>query len=168
MNAHRSLFLLAAASILAVTVLVSAQDAKPASAPMPKITGKSLITVEELKWAPLPGITGAEFAKLVGDPTKEAHRAFFKYPVGLKSPMHSHSFGDRGVVVSGTLSLAVEGAPAKKLGPGSFFSLGSGVQHVTTVEGTAPCVFYMEREGAFDVVAAPEKDKEKDKGKDKQ
>jgi quercetin dioxygenase-like cupin family protein len=55
------------------------------------------------------------------------------------------------VVVSGTLSLAVEGAPAKMLPSGSYFSLGSGVQHTTAVEGDSPCVFYIEREGPFDV-----------------
>jgi hypothetical protein len=59
-------------------------------------------------------------------------------------------------ITIGTLSLAVEGAPAKKLPPGSFFSLGAGVQHVTAVEGDVPCVFYVEREGPFDVVVAEE------------
>ena len=119
-----------------------------------KITGKTLIAVDELKWEALPGLPGAEQARLVGDPAKGAHRAFFKYPVGLKSPLHSHSSGDRGVIVSGTLSLAVEGAPAKRLPPGSFFSIGAGIPHVTAVEGDAPCVFFIEREGAFDVVVA--------------
>ena len=88
----------------------------------------------------------------MGDPTKGAHRAFFKYPVGLKSPVHTHSFGDRGVIVSGVLSLAVEGAAAKNLPAGSFFSVGAGVPHITAVEGAEPCVFFMEREGPFDVV----------------
>ncbi len=121
-----------------------------------KIMGKQLVAASELKWVPLPSIPGAEQAQLVGDVTKEAHRAFFKYPVGLKSPLHTHTHGDRGVIVSGTLSLAVEGAPAKKLGPGSFFSLAAGVRHVTAVEGDQPCVFYMEREGPFDVVVVEE------------
>jgi quercetin dioxygenase-like cupin family protein len=91
-----------------------------------------------------------------GDPTKEGHRVFYKFPVGLKAPLHTHSFGDRGVILSGTLSLAVEGAPPKKLPPGSFFSLAGGTKHVTAVEGEEPCVFYIEREGPFDVVMASE------------
>ena len=45
-------------------------------------------------------------------------------------------------------------APMKKLGPGSYFTMAGGTKHVTTVEGDAPCVFYVEREGPFDVVMA--------------
>ena len=52
------------------------------------------------------------------------------------------------------LSLAVEGAAAKKLPQGSYFSLAAGVQHITAVEGEAPCIFYVEREGPFDAVMA--------------
>lgn len=130
-----------------------AQAARPEGAPITK----SLIATSELKWVPLSGITGAEQALLWGDPAKEAHRVFFKYPVGLKSPPHTHTFGDRGVIVSGTLSLAVEGAPKKLLPPGSFFALPAGTRHVTAVEGSEPCVFYMEREGPFDVVVVDQK-----------
>lgn len=136
-----------------VTVLAFAQAENPKSSQGAlKISGKTLMAASDLKWVPLPGIEGAQQALLVGDPAKEAHRAFFKFPVGLKSPAHNHSFGDRGVIVSGTLSLAVEGAPAKKLPPGSFFSIAAGIPHVTAVEGDEPCVFYIEREGPFDVV----------------
>jgi len=121
-----------------------------------RIAGKTLIAAEDLEWTALPGIPGAEQSKLAGDPAKGPHRAFFKYPVGLKSPVHTHTHGDRGVIVSGTLSLAVDGAPAMELPPGSFFSLGAGVKHVTAVVGEEPCVFYMEREGPFDVVVPEE------------
>jgi quercetin dioxygenase-like cupin family protein len=141
------------AALAAVALFVGAQekDRDHKSDPT-RISGKTLIAANELKWTALPGIEGAQQALVVGDPTKEAHRAFYRYPVGLKSPPHNHSNGDRGVVISGTLGLAVDGAPTKKLGPGSLFSLGAGVPHVTTVEGPEPCVFYIEREGAFDVV----------------
>jgi quercetin dioxygenase-like cupin family protein len=61
-----------------------------------------------------------------------------------------------GVVISGTLGLTLEGAPLKRLGPGSYFSMAGGTKHVTTVEGDAPCVFYVEREGQFDAVMAQE------------
>lgn len=145
--------LVGAVGLLWIPSFASSQGQPAKDSPL-AIRGKSLIAANELKWTPLPGIEGAQQALIVGDPAKEAHRAFFKYPVGLKSPPHSHSFGDRGVIVSGTLGLALEGAPRKTLGPGSFFSIGAGIEHVTTVEGDAPCVFYLEREGPFDVVVA--------------
>jgi quercetin dioxygenase-like cupin family protein len=151
MSAHRKPLLLAAAAGLTLFLAAATAQQEAPKSPVAKITGKTLIAANELKWEPLPGLDGCEYAKLVGDISKEAHRAFFKYPAGLKSPPHTHSFGDRGVIVSGTLGLAIEGAPMKKLSPGSFFSIAAGVEHVTTVEGSEPCVFYMEREGLFDV-----------------
>jgi quercetin dioxygenase-like cupin family protein len=157
MNRFRNVKWMAAGAALAlVPTLMSAQMGGQADAKPARIAGKTLMAADELKWAPMPGLEGAQQAMLWGDPTKEAHRIFYKWPAGTKAPLHSHTNGDRGVVVSGTLSLAVEGAPAKKLPPGSYFSLGSGVKHVTAVEGDAPCVFYIEREGPFDVVMAEE------------
>ncbi len=147
---------LAAIAGMTLIPLFARAEEKDAKISPTKISGKTLIAANELKWIPLPGIEGAQQALVVGDPTKEAHRVFYKYPVGLKSPAHNHSYGDRGVIVSGTLGLAVEGAPMKKLSPGSLFSIGAGISHVTTVEGNEPCVFYIEREGPFDVVVVEE------------
>lgn len=160
MNRHWTRMGIASACGLTLVSLIAfAQTPAPTPKAEPavtKIMGKTLMPASELKWVPLPGIEGAQQVLLVGDPAKEAHRAFFKYPVGLKSPLHNHTWGDRGVIVSGTLSLAVDGAPAKKLPPGSFFSIAAGIPHVTAVEGSEPCVFYMEREGPFDVVVVSE------------
>ena len=64
----------------------------------------------------------------------------------------SHAFGPTPVLRE--VSLAVEGATPKMLPAGSYFSLAGGVKHVTAVEGDAPCVFYIEREGAFDAIMA--------------
>jgi quercetin dioxygenase-like cupin family protein len=142
-----------------IPFLLSAQ-----AAPTQKIAGHTLIAADELKWAPAPGLEGVMQAPAFGDPTKEAHRVFYKFPVGMKAPLHTHTSGDRGVILSGTLGLAVEGAPMKKLGPGSFFQMAGGTKHVTTVEGDAPCVFYVEREGPFDIVMAEEAGAKKDAG----
>ncbi len=130
MNRTRSLIGIRSVCVLALVPLLAAPQSAGAKAQAAKITGKTLLPVSEVKWTPLPGIDGAEQAQLWGDPTKETHRAFYKYPIGLKSPVHTHTYGDRGVIVSGTLSLAVE--------------------------GDEPCVFYIEREGPFDVVLVDE------------
>lgn len=142
-----------------VPLIVSAQkneppkekQAQPAASVQPqKITGKTLLAAEEMKWLPMPGLKGAEQVTLFGDPTKEAHRILYKWEAGLKAPLHTHTHGDRGMIVSGTLSLAVEGAAPKLLPPGSWFQMAGGTKHVTAVEGDEACVFYLEREGAFD------------------
>ena len=138
----------AAFALLPILVAAQAQNAKTPA----KITGKTLIAAGEMKWVPMPGLEGAMQVPLFGDPTKEAHRILYKWPAGTKAPLHKHTAGDRGVIVSGTLSLAVEGAPPKMLPAGSYFSLAGGVQHATAAEGDTPCIFYLEREGPFDAV----------------
>jgi len=116
-----------------------------------KITGKTLIAAADMRWTPMPGLDGAMQVVLVGDPAKSAHRILYKWPAGTKAPLHTHSFGDRGVIISGSLSLAIDGVSPKVLPPGSYFSMAAGTKHITAVEGDAPCVFYLEREGVFDV-----------------
>jgi len=153
----RSLALFSAGLAVAAIPLLLAAQAQTNQAQLAKITGVSLMPADTLKWVPMPGLEGAQQAALFGDPTKEAHRIFYKWPKGLKAPLHTHTSGDRGVIVSGTLSLAVEGQPAKMLPPGSYFSMAGGTKHVTAVEGDAPCVFYIEREGAFDVKMVEER-----------
>jgi quercetin dioxygenase-like cupin family protein len=135
-----------------VPILVAAQ-ADMAKKPASRITGKTLMVPSEMKWMPLEGIEGAMQCAVFGDPTKEAHRVFFKFPVGMKAPLHTHTSGDRGVIVSGTLAIGLDGGTPKKLPPGSYFSMAAGTKHTTMVDGDQPCIFYIEREGAFDVVA---------------
>ena len=153
----RSLSLVATGATLALIPLLfaaQAQTQKPAAPPAAKITGKSVMTAEDLKWVPMPGLEGAQQCAVFGDPTKEAHRIFYKWAAGTKTPTHTHTNGDRVVIISGAMSLVVDGAPAKKLTAGAYFSMAGGTKHSATVEGTEPCVFYLEREGPFDIIAA--------------
>jgi anti-sigma factor ChrR (cupin superfamily) len=142
-------------ALAAMTLLLAAQAQEPKPQPA-KITGHTLMPVDQLKWTPMPGLEGAQQATLWGDPTKEAHRVFYKWRAGLKAPEHAHTHGDRGVIISGALSIAVEGAPPKKLPAGSYFSLAGGIKHSTAVDGDTPCVFYIEREGPFDAIMVAE------------
>ena len=128
-----------------------AKPVTPDAKAMPaKITGATLWPADEIKWTPMEGVPGAKQAPLWGDPTKEAHGILYQWPAGTKVPLHTHTFGDRGVVISGTMTLAVDGAPPKKLSPGSYFSLAGGTKHETGCEDGAPCVFFIQREGKFD------------------
>ena len=152
MKKIQALTLFTAGLALGLVPLLASAQSEAARAPSAKISGKTLMPAGEMKWVPMPGLEGAMQVPLFGDPTKEAHRILYKWPAGTKAPVHTHTSGDRGMIVSGTLSLAVEGAPPKMLPAGSYFSLAGGVKHATAVEGDAPCVFYLEREGAFDAI----------------
>jgi len=145
MRRLRNLPLLAVGCALALASLPLALESQSS-----KIMGKALWAVDDLKWVPMPGLEGAQQVPLWGDPTKGEHRILYKWPAGTKVPVHTHTHGDRGIVISGTMTLAVEGAPPKKLPPGSYFSLAGGTKHATTCEDGSPCIFYIEREGLFD------------------
>lgn len=121
-----------------------------AESQMPKVTGITLWAADDLKWVPMPGLEGAQQVPLWGDPTKGPHGIFYKWPAGTKVPLHTHTYADRGIVISGVLTLAPEGAVAKKLTAGSYFAMAGGTKHTTTCEAGAACVFFIEREGPFD------------------
>jgi quercetin dioxygenase-like cupin family protein len=163
MNPPRTIRFLALGSALVLVPVLCfglSQDAKPGKSPeakpderaaQAKIMGATLMPASDVKWGPMEGLEGAKQAPLWGDPTKGEHGILYQWPAGTLVPQHTHTFGDRGVVISGTMTLAVDGAPAKKLPPGSYFSLAGGVKHVTGCEEGAPCVFFLQREGKFDV-----------------
>lgn len=113
----------------------------------------------EVKWAPMPGLAGAMQSPLWGDPDKGEHGVLYKWPAGTTVADHFHNHGDRGVVVTGTMTLAVDGAKLKELPPGSYFSLGGGVKHATACKKGADCVFFIQREGRFDAVMVEAKGK---------
>lgn len=147
---RRTALAIVAGSLALVPILWAAQ-AQTALAPAPKVTGITLTPAADAKWVPMPGLEGAQQSPLWGDPTKGAHGILYKWPASTKVPEHTHTYSDRGVVVSGTLILAVAGAPPKKLPPGSYFAMAGGIKHATSVDDGAPCVFFLEREGPFDV-----------------
>jgi anti-sigma factor ChrR (cupin superfamily) len=106
----------------------------------------------ELRWEVMPGLPGALQARLWGDPARTDHGVLYKWKAGTDVPLHTHTFGDRGVIVSGILTLAVEGGAPREFPPGSYFSLAGGVRHATTCRQGADCVFFILREGRFDAV----------------
>ncbi|MFN2385201.1 MAG: cupin domain-containing protein [Thermoanaerobaculia bacterium] len=116
---------------------------------------KTLWSAGEVKWAPMAGLAGAQQAVLWGDPTRGEHGILYRWPAGTNVPIHWHTHGDRGIVISGTLSLGVEGAAPKELPPGSYFSLGGGMHHTTSCKAGADCVFFLQRDGLFDVQGLP-------------
>jgi quercetin dioxygenase-like cupin family protein len=110
----------------------------------------------EIKWVPMPGgPPGAQQSALWGDPTAGEHGILYRWPAGTQVPVHTHSNGEHGSIVGGTLTLAVAGAPHKELPPGSYFSMAGGTPHATGCKAGADCVFLIHREGPFDAVMAP-------------
>jgi len=103
----------------------------------------------DLKWKDLGN--GIAAAPVSGDMDKGASRFYLKYPVGLVTPKHHHDANHYVTVVSGTITLTVDGK-AHRLGPGSYFALTNKASHVAKVEGNEEAVFFIQAESAWNVV----------------
>jgi mannose-6-phosphate isomerase-like protein (cupin superfamily) len=113
--------------------------------------GKAVVVAQaELTWKDM-GIPGVAAAPVSGDMEKGASRFFLKYPVGFVTPKHHHSADHYVTVVSGTITLTVDGTD-HKLGPGSYFALTEKMSHTAKVEGNEEAVFFIQADGPWDAV----------------
>jgi quercetin dioxygenase-like cupin family protein len=95
----------------------------------------------EVKWTEAANVKGGQAAVLWGDPKTDAFGQLNRWPGGAEIPLHYHPFELRALVMQGTVTIGVEGAPVKELGPGSYAYLPGKVAHVTTCKPGAECVF---------------------------
>jgi len=113
--------------------------------------GKSVVVAKaDLKWKDM-GIPGVAAAPVSGDMEKGTSRFFLKYPAGFVTPKHHHTADHYVTVVSGTITLSVDGKNYK-LGPGSYFALTGKMPHTAKVEGNEEAVFFIQADGPWDVV----------------
>ncbi len=113
--------------------------------------GKSVVVAKaDLKWKDM-GIPGVAAAPVSGDMEKGASRFFLKYPVGFATPKHHHTAAHYVAVISGTITLTVDGKD-HKLGPGSYFALTEKNSHTAKVEGNEEAVFFIQADKPWDVV----------------
>ena len=110
-----------------------------------------VMTKASLKWKDMGN--GVAAAPVSGDMEKGASRFFLKYPVGLVTPKHHHDADHYVTVVSGTITLAVDGKEYK-LGPGAYFALTNKASHTAKVEGKQEAVFFIQADGPWNVVMA--------------
>lgn len=124
------------AAMTATGVLLLAVTAVPSGAQTAHTSGGTIVTSQEVKWAPAPASVpkGAEAAVLYGDPSKEGPFAMrLRFPANYRLPAHTHPAPEIVTVISGTFKLG-HGAQADKekaqaLPAGSFFAFPPGSQH---------------------------------------
>jgi mannose-6-phosphate isomerase-like protein (cupin superfamily) len=109
-----------------------------------------VVAKADLTWKEL-GVPGLAAAQVSGDMTTGASRFFLKYPVGFVTPKHHHTADHYATVVSGTIILTVNGKDYT-LGPGSYFALTGMAPHIAKVVGDEDTVFFIQADGAWDVV----------------
>ena len=133
---------------LAAPLIVALMAPIPASAD--QIT---LLASDDFDWQTTP--EGVAFAPLQGDQFTEAYQALVRLPAGTISPPHVKSANMYGVMLQGEMTHYVNGADpaaAQRMGPGSYYSIPSGMAHVSACVSDVPCVAYLYQDGAFDFV----------------
>jgi len=103
----------------------------------------------DLKWKEMGN--GVAAAPVSGDMDKGPSRFFLKYPVGLVTPQHHHDADHYVTVVSGMITLNVDGKD-HKLGPGSYFNLTNKAPHTARVEGKEDAILFVQADGPWNVV----------------
>jgi mannose-6-phosphate isomerase-like protein (cupin superfamily) len=103
----------------------------------------------DLKWKDMGN--GIAAAPVSGNMEKGASRFFLKYPIGLVTPKHHHDTDHYVTMLSGTVTLTVEGKD-HRLGPGAYFALTNKASHTAKVEGNEEAVFFIQADGPWNVV----------------
>lgn len=94
-----------------------------------------MTTPDELKWAPVPSIPGAQMAVIEGpmNQTGQPFTARLKFEANSKVPPHFHSTVEHVTVISGVCNMGVgdkfDKSKTEALGPGSVSIMQSGTHH---------------------------------------
>lgn len=132
-------------------VVVSLSVVLMAGVPMLATAGGPtvVVTKADLKWKEMGnGITAAPVS---GDMAKGPSRFFLKYPAGLVTPNHHHDADHYVTLISGAVTLTVEGKDYN-LGPGAYFALTNKVPHIAKVDGKEDAVFFIQADDPWNVV----------------
>jgi len=112
------------------------------------------IAAEEVKWDDLDGL---KVGTLVGDYDKGSYGALVRVPGGYTSQLDSHTGVYEAVEISGTSShwlRGEDGTKAKKMTPGSYWTIPAKTEHVSSCSKGSDCVMYVWQKQRFDAVPA--------------
>lgn len=108
--------------------------------------------VATLRWADA-GVPGVSTSQVDGDMKQGASHFFLRYASGFVAPVHAHSADHVAVLVTGTLTLILDGKE-HRLTAGSTFSLTGKAPHAARCETGPDCVMFIDAAGPWDVVPA--------------
>jgi quercetin dioxygenase-like cupin family protein len=113
-------------------------------------------SAEEVKFDDLGG---PKLAGVSGDYKKGAYGGFMTLPAGFTSPPHTHTGAYEAVMIKGTSShwlKGEDGTKAKKLGPGSYWTMPGKLEHVSACDKGTDCLFWVMQKTKFDFVPGKE------------
>ena len=113
--------------------------------------GKAVVwPAADIKWSDNPAIPGAKLAALWGNPRTGAYGALKTLPAGSTLRLHTHTYDQKLLVLSGSIVLSISGA-SKDLGPGSYAFIPAGEKHSADCKAGAACTYFEEQPGASDI-----------------
>ena len=104
----------------------------------------------DLTWSDSPVLPGVKQAVLWGDPKSGAYGLLRRLPAGSALPWHTHTQDSRAVILSGTLTVEAEDAPARELGAGGHAAISGGRKHRVSCSAAAECLYLEQQPGAAD------------------
>lgn len=106
--------------------------------------------VEEIAWSELPD--GRAIAAVHGDMQTGEHTSYVRFPPGLRTAIHVHSYPYDGVIVKGVARhfQPASEAQAVWLMPGSFYRVPGNVAHISECSEASECIFAIHQHDAFD------------------
>jgi len=117
--------------------------------PVPKFTA-----VDELKWEDIGGV---KLAVLYGDLKKGPYGALLKIPSGMTSPVYSRTGAYEAVQIAGVSShwlRGEDGTKAKKMTPGSYWTIPAKTEHVSACTVGPECIVFTWQKTKFDASLA--------------
>ncbi|MEP5759343.1 MAG: DUF4437 domain-containing protein [Litoreibacter sp.] len=109
------------------------------------------LEANDIEWEITP--EGVSFAQLQGNRFVEAYQALVRLPAGIVSPPHVKTANMYGMMLQGEMihyAFGQNPEDARRIGPGSFYSIESGTPHVSACVSNSECIAYLYQDGAFD------------------
>jgi hypothetical protein len=147
----KKLAVFAATSSLVAAAFVAGVAVGKTPPPAPRF-----VAAEEVKWDDLGGL---KLGTLVGDYKKGPYGALLKLPAGYRSELHAQTGAYEAVQIAGTSShwlRGEDGTKAKKMTPGSYWTIPAKVEHVSACAPGVDCIIYISQKTKYDVI--PTKD----------
>ena len=126
--------------------------------------GVKFVERSEVKMDDLGGPT---IGSLNGDYKKGAYTGLFTMPAGFTSPVHTHTASYEAVQIEGTSRHWVDGedgTKAKKMTPGSYWSMPGKLKHYSACDAGSKCTILIIAKAKFDFKDMTPKDAAKPAG----
>jgi quercetin dioxygenase-like cupin family protein len=104
---------------------------------------------------------GPSIGNLNGDYKKGAYTGLFSMPAGFTSPIHTHSAAYEAVQIEGTSRhwlKGEDGTKAKKMTPGSYWSMPGKLEHYSACDAGTKCTLLIISKAKFDFTDKTPKD----------